>query len=157
MYIKLINIGKTSTSYLREGEKEYEKRLKHYVKFERIDLKEIKTGKQESIKEIKKKEANLVLSQVKDSDVLVLLDENGEHYTSPEFAKWIRKRQLSGKKKWVFLVGGAYGFDDSIYERSNEMLSLSKMTFSHQMIRLFFLEQLYRGHTILNGEKYHHS
>jgi 23S rRNA (pseudouridine1915-N3)-methyltransferase len=156
MYIKLINLGKTTLSYLREGEKEYEKRLKHYVKFERIDLKEIKARKQESVKEIKKKEANQVLSQVKDNDVLVLLDEKGTQYTSSEFAKWIGKKQLSGKKNWVFLIGGAYGFDESIYARSNEKVSLSKMTFSHQMIRLLFLEQLYRAHTILNSEKYHH-
>ncbi len=157
MYIKLINIGKTTKSYLREGEMEYEKRLNHYVKFERIDLKEIKTGKQKSVMEIKKKEADQVLSQLKDSDVLVLLDEKGEKYSSSEFAKWIAKKQRSGKKKWVFLIGGAYGFDKSIYARANEKVSLSKMTFSHQMIRLLFLEQLYRAHTILNGEKYHHS
>jgi 23S rRNA (pseudouridine1915-N3)-methyltransferase len=157
MNIKLINIGKTTISYLREGEMEYEKRLKHYVKFERIDLKEIKTRKQESLMEIKKKEADQVFSHLKQSDVLVLLDEKGEHYTSSEFAKWISKKQLSGKKNWVFLIGGAYGFDTSIYARSNEKLAISKMTFSHQMIRLLFLEQLYRGHTILNGEKYHHS
>ena len=89
--------------------------------------------------------------------MLVLLDDKGGQYTSSEFAKWIGKKQLSGKKSWVFLIGGAYGFDDMIYKRSNEQLSLSKMTFSHQMIRLLFLEQLYRAYTILNGEKYHHS
>ena len=157
MKIKLINVGKTTVSYLKEGEQEYEKRLKHYVKFERVDLKEIKSGKQESVKEIKKKEAIQVMSQIKDSDVLVLLDDKGGQYTSSEFARWIGKKQLSGKKSWVFLIGGAYGFDDKIHKRSNEKLSLSKMTFSHQMIRLLFLEQLYRAYTILNGEKYHHS
>ena len=157
MNIKLINLGKTTTSYLIEGEKEYEKRLKYYVKLERVDLKEIKTGKQESVMEIKRKEAIQVLKHLKEGDVLVLLDEKGEQYSSSEFAKWIAKKQLSGKKKWVFLIGGAYGFDKSIYARANEKVSLSKMTFSHQMIRLLFLEQLYRAHTILNGEKYHHS
>ena len=150
----MINVGKTTESFLREGEVEYENRIKHYIKFQRIDL---KVGKKKSIKEIKREEAKQILSQVSDRDLLILLDEKGDQYTSVEFSKWIEKKRMSGKKNWVFLVGGPYGFDESIYTRSNERVSLSKMTFSHQMIRVIFLEQLYRAHTILNGERYHHN
>ena len=156
MKIKLINLGKTTVPYLREGESDYENRLKHYIKFERIDIKDIKVGKNTSTELLKKEEAEHVFSCIKENDVLVLLDEKGELYCSIEFSKWMIKKQASNSRQLVVLIGGAFGFDSSIYARANEKISISKMTFSHQMIRLLFLEQLYRAHTILKGEKYHH-
>ncbi|MDC3309278.1 23S rRNA (pseudouridine(1915)-N(3))-methyltransferase RlmH [Crocinitomicaceae bacterium] len=157
MYIRLINIGKTTVPYLKEGELEYEKRLKHYLKFERIDLKELKSSKKQSHEILKKNEAELILKTIKPNDVVIILDEQGADYSSEDFSKWLNKKEITGLKQLIFIIGGAYGFDKSIYERANEKLSISKMTFSHQMIRLLFLEQLYRAKTILNGEKYHHS
>ena len=157
MNIRLINIGKTTVPYLKEGELEYEKRLKHYLKFERIDLKELKSSKKQSHEILKKNEAELILKIIKPNDVVIILDEKGDHYTSEDFSKWLNKKEITGLKQMIFIIGGAYGFDKSIYDRANEKLSISKMTFSHQMIRLLFLEQLYRAKTILNGEKYHHS
>ena len=99
----------------------------------------------------------MILKIIKPNDVVIILDEKGDHYTSEHFSKWLNKKEMTGLKQMIFIIGGAYGFDKSIYERANEKLSISKMTFSHQMIRLLFLEQLYRAKTILNGEKYHHS
>ena len=157
MNVRLINIGKTTVPYLKEGELVYEKRLKHYLNFERIDLKEIKTSKNQSNALLKKSEAELILKMIKPNDVVIILDEKGDHYTSEHFSKWLNKKEITGLKQMIFIIGGAYGFDKSIYDRANEKLSISKMTFSHQMIRLLFLEQLYRAKTILNGEKYHHS
>ena len=156
MNVKLIAIGKTTISFLKEGENEYENRLKHYIKYERIDIKEINSGKKLPIDVLKKKEANLIFNHLKENDILILLDEKGRQYSSCDFSIWFNKKQNTGVKQLVFLIGGAYGFDTSIYERSNEKISISMMTFSHQMIRLLFLEQLYRAHTILKGEKYHH-
>ena len=157
MNVRLINIGKTTIPYLKEGELIYEKRLKHYLNFERIDLKEIKTSKNQSNELLKKSEAELILKIIKPNDVVIILDEKGDHYSSEDFSKWLNKKEIRGLKQVVFIIGGAYGFDKCIYNRANEKLSISKMTFSHQMIRLLFLEQLYRAKTILNGEKYHHS
>ena len=156
MNVKLITMGKTSASYLREGEVEYQSRLKHYMKFERIDLNDLKVSQKASSNEVKKKEAILILKQIKPTDQIVLLDENGHDFSSIEFSKWFEKKSLSGIKSLVFIIGGAFGFDNSIYERANEQISLSSLTFSHQMVRLFFLEQLYRSGTILKREKYHH-
>ncbi len=157
MNVRLINIGKTTVPYLIKGELEYEKRLKHYLKFERLDLKESKFSKKQSIDLLKKKEAELILKQLEPKDQVVLLDEKGLEFTSKQFSQWISKKEMTGLKQLNFIIGGAYGFDKTIYERSNEIISISQMTFSHQMIRLLFLEQLYRAKTILNGEKYHHS
>ncbi len=154
--MKLITMGKTSASYLREGEFEYQSRLKHYMKFERIDLNDLKVSQKASSNEVKKKEAILILKQIKPKDQVVLLDENGHDFSSIEFSKWFEKKSLSGIKSLVFIIGGAFGFDNSIYERANEQVSLSSLTFSHQTVRLFFLEQLYRSGTILKREKYHH-
>jgi len=156
MNVKLITMGKTSASYLREGEFEYQSRLKHYMKFERIDLNDLKVSQKASSNEVKKKEAILILKQIKPKDQVVLLDENGHDFSSIEFSKWFEKKSLSGIKSLVFIIGGAFGFDNSIYERANEQVSLSSLTFSHQTVRLFFLEQLYRSGTILKREKYHH-
>lgn len=157
MNVRLINIGKTTVPYLKEGELVYEKRLKHYLNFERIDLKEVKTSKNQSNALLKKSEAELLLKMIKPNDVVIILDEKGDQYSSENFSKWLNNKEIRGPKQLVFIIGGAYGFDKSIYDRANEKLSISKMTFSHQMIRLLFLEQLYRAKTILNGEKYHHS
>ena len=157
MNVRLINIGKTTVPYLKEGELVYEKRLKHYLNFERIDLKEVKTSKNQSNALLKKSEAELLLKMIKPNDVVIILDDKGDQYSSENFSKWLNNKEIRGLKQLVFIIGGAYGFDKSIYDRANEKLSISKMTFSHQMIRLLFLEQLYRAKTILNGEKYHHS
>jgi len=157
MNVRLINIGKTTVPYLKEGELVYEKRLKHYLNFERIDLKEVKTSKNQSNALLKKSEAELLLKMIKPKDIVIILDDKGDQYSSENFSKWLNNKEIRGLKQLVFIIGGAYGFDKSIYDRANEKLSISKMTFSHQMIRLLFLEQLYRAKTILNGEKYHHS
>ena len=154
--MKLFTIGKTSVSFLIEGEAEYQKRLKHYMRFERIDLNDIKLTQKLSQKEIKKKEGALLLSKLDANDIVVLLDERGAQMSSIQFAKWFEKKTISGVRNVVFIIGGAFGFDQAVYERANEKISLSDLTFSHQMVRLFFLEQLYRIASILKGEKYHH-
>ena len=156
MKIVLLSIGKTNIDFLREGINEYLKRLKFYVKFENIELNIIKNSKNLSKNELLKKEGELILNNISDSDFVISLDENGRGLTSLEFAKQISKYRVNSKKKIIFLVGGAYGFSDLIYSRSNDSISLSNMTFSHQMVRLFFVEQLYRSFTILNNESYHH-
>jgi 23S rRNA (pseudouridine1915-N3)-methyltransferase len=156
MKIVLITIGKTNEKYLIEGISDYQKRVKHYTNFERIEIANIKNAKNFSESELMKKEGELILKQIKNSDHLVLLDDKGKDFTSQKFAQKLQQWMLSGKKRLVFVVGGAYGFSDEIYKRGNEKLSLSKMTFSHQMVRLFFVEQIYRGYTILNNEPYHH-
>jgi 23S rRNA (pseudouridine1915-N3)-methyltransferase len=155
MHIKLILNGKTDESYLSEGISIYEKRLKHYCSFEQIILPSIKGGKLDA-EQIKEKEAELILKQIKNKDYVILLDEKGKQLSSIEFAKFISKQQLESVKTLVFIVGGPFGFSKSIYNRANYLLSLSKMTFSHQIIRLLFIEQLYRAFTIIKGEKYHH-
>lgn len=156
MNVKLITVGKTTANYLRDGEYEYQNRLKHYMKFERIDLNDLKVPQKTTPNEIKKNEAEIILKHLKPADEVVLLDENGKNFSSIEFSKWFEKRTLSGKKNLVFLIGGAFGFDKLIYERANDKIRLSSLTFSHQMVRVFFLEQLYRAGTILKREKYHH-
>ena len=157
MNIRLINIGKTTVPYLIDGELDYMRRLQHYLKFERLDLKEFKSVKNQSKEVLKKKEAELILKQLNPKDIVVLLDEKGKEMGSEHFSVWLEKKQMIGPKQIIFITGGAYGFDESVYRRADEIISISKMTFSHQMIRLLFLEQLYRAKTILNGEKYHHS
>ena len=156
MNVKLITIGKTVASYLIEGETEYQNRLKHYMRFECIDINELKGTHKMSQDEVKKKESELILNKLKASDVVILLDENGHDMTSMKFSKWFDKKGISGIRDLVFVIGGAYGFDNSIYQVANDKIRLSSMTYSHQMVRLFFLEQLYRAGTIIKGEKYHH-
>lgn len=156
MNVKLITIGKTSVSFLIEGEAEYQKRLKHYMRFERIDLNDLKASQKTSQKEIRKKEGDLLLSKLTPNDIVVLLDEKGTQMNSIQLAKWFEKKTISGARYVVFVIGGAFGFDNAVYDRANEKISLSNLTFSHQMVRLFFLEQLYRISSILKGEKYHH-
>ena len=156
MKIVLLTIGKTSEMYLIEGIAQYQKRLKHYTQFEMLEILNIKNAKNFSNAELMKKEGELILKQLQSSDHLVLLDDKGKDFTSPKFSEKLQCWMLSGKKRLVFVVGGAYGFSEEVYARGNEKLSLSKMTFSHQMVRLFFVEQIYRGYTILNNEPYHH-
>ena len=156
MKIVLLSVGKTNIDFIREGLDEYLKRLKFYVKFENIELNVLKNSKNLSKNELLKKEAELILSNISDSDFVINLDEKGRGLSSSEFAKQISKYRIMSKKKIVFIIGGAYGFSEAIYSRSNDSISLSRMTFSHQMVRLFFVEQLYRSFTILNNESYHH-
>ena len=156
MKIVLLSVGKTNIDFIREGIDEYLKRLKFYVKFENIELNVLKNSKNLSKNELLKKEAELILSNISDSDFVINLDEKGRVLSSSEFAKQISKYRIMSKKKIVFIIGGAYGFSEEIYSRSNDSISLSSMTFSHQMVRLFFVEQLYRSFTILNNESYHH-
>ena len=156
MKIKLIVLGKTNAKYLLEGEKEYEIRLKHYTKFEEIIIPDIKQTGKWSENELKKKEGQMVLAKLENSDHVILLDDKGKSYSSVEFANFLQQKMNRSLKSLVFVVGGAFGFSDEVYQRANGKLSLSKMTFSHQMVRLIFKEQLYRGFSILRGEKYHH-
>ena len=156
MKIVLLSIGKTSEEYLIEGIAQYQKRLKHYVQFELIEIPNIKKTQNFSKNELIKKEGELILNTIQASDYLVLLDDKGQDFTSVKFSKKVQQWMLSGKKRLVYVIGGAYGFSDAVYQRGNEKLSLSKMTFSHQMVRLFFVEQIYRAYTILNNEPYHH-
>jgi 23S rRNA (pseudouridine1915-N3)-methyltransferase len=156
MKITLLVIGKTQSDYLKIGEAEYLKRLKFYTNIDYCVIPAIKNTKSLTEEQQKTEEAKLLLSKIAPSDYCVLLDENGKNHTSEKFADFLNVKMVSGVKNLVFIVGGPYGFADSMYQRANEKLSLSKMTFSHQMVRLIFLEQLYRGFTILKGEKYHH-
>jgi 23S rRNA (pseudouridine1915-N3)-methyltransferase len=156
MKIVLLTIGKTNEKYLAEGISQYVKRLTHYIQFEMNEIPNLKNAKNFSKAELMKKEGGLILNYIKDSDHLVLLDDKGKDFSSPKFAQKLQGWMLSGKKRLVFVVGGAYGFSEVVYTRGNERLSLSKMTFSHQMVRLFFIEQIYRAYTILSHEPYHH-
>ncbi|HIP31153.1 MAG TPA: 23S rRNA (pseudouridine(1915)-N(3))-methyltransferase RlmH [Crocinitomicaceae bacterium] len=156
MKIKLICVGKTTSSYLIEGENEYLKRLKHFTSVEKIEIPELKNVKKMSENEIKKQEGELILKKIATSDYLILLDENGTEFNSVGFSKFLQKRMNSGAKTIVFVIGGAYGFSEEIYNKAQSKIALSKMTFSHQMVRVFFLEQIYRGFSILKGMPYHH-
>lgn len=157
MKILLLVIGKTDEDYLVTGIKKYVGRLGHYVSFEMKELPDIRNRKTLSEEQQKKGESFLLLSQLQPSDHVILLDERGKSYTSVEFSESLGKGMVSGAKRMVFLIGGPYGFDKEVYDRANALMSLSPMTFSHQMVRLIFLEQLYRAFTILKGEPYHHS
>ena len=156
MKVKLIVVGETNTKYLFEGEKEYEKRLSHYIKFEEIIIPDIKQSGKLSKSELKKKEGQLITAKLKNSDHVILLDDKGKSFSSIQFSEFLQQKMNSGLKSLVFVIGGAYGFSNEVYQRANSKLSLSIMTFSHQMVRLIFKEQLYRGFSILRGEKYHH-
>ena len=156
MKIKLIVVGKTSAAYLKDGELEYQQRLKHYARFEETIISDIKNPKNISKSELKNREGNLILSKIDNIDQVVLLDDKGKMFSSSDFSSYLHEKMIRSTKSLVFVVGGAFGFSDAVYERSNNKLSLSKMTFSHQMVRLIFKEQLYRAFTILKGEKYHH-
>ena len=149
-------MGKTSFPFLREGIDLYKSRLVHYVNFELIEIPDKKQGGTDSASVIKK-EGEILISKLVPSDFLVLLDERGKQLNSEELAKFVESKINLPVKHLVFVVGGAYGFSEGIYKRANSSLSLSKLTFSHQMVRLLFMEQLYRAFTIIKGEPYHHS
>ena len=154
--MKLIVIGKTKSKFLLDGENEYQKRLRHYCKFSELIIPDIKNGGKHSKKELKEKECSLILASIKSNDYVILLDDKGETLSSIEFSEFLNKKMVSSTYELVFIIGGAFGFSESVYRRANTKLSLSKMTFSHQMVRMIFKEQLYRAFTILKGEKYHH-
>ncbi len=156
MQIKLIAIGKTDHLAINQLIKEYESRLAHYIRFELEIIQDVKNTKSLSIAVQKEKEGEMILKKVSPSDELILLDERGKTYSSLDFSGFLQKKMNSGMKQLIFVIGGPYGFSENVYARSNGKLSLSKMTFSHQMIRPFFIEQLYRAFTILKNEPYHH-
>ena len=156
MKIELLTIGKTDQGYLSEGIKVYENRLRHYCNYSRREIPELKQASSLRESQIKEREGELVLKQVNDGDTLVLLDERGGWATSEGFSEKLEALMVRGTKRLVFLIGGAYGFSDAVYKRADGMISLSVMTFSHQMVRLIFTEQLYRAFTIIKGEPYHH-
>lgn len=157
MKILLLVIGKTDEDYLITGIKKYVGRLGHYVSFEMKEIPDIRNRKTLSEEQQKKAESFLLLQQMQPGDHVVLLDENGSAYTSVAFAENLEKLMASGAKRIVFVIGGPYGFAQEVYDKANAKMSLSAMTFSHQMVRLIFVEQLYRAFTILKGEPYHHS
>ncbi len=156
MQIKLIAIGKTDDKQLIALIERYEKRLKHYIKFTFDIIPDIKNVKNVSEKQQKEKEGELILKKISNTDVLILLDEKGKDFTSIAFADYLQKKMNAGIKQLVFVIGGPYGFSDAVYKKAQGEISFSKMTFSHQMIRLFVVEQIYRGFTILKNEPYHH-
>ena len=156
MNIQLLLIGKTSFPFIGEGMEEYTKRIRKYVDFSIKVIPDLKGTASWSIDRLQEEEGKRILKSLNSRDFVILLDERGKDPDSFEFARFIEKQMLESVKYMVFVVGGAYGFSGEVYNRGNMMLSLSKMTFSHQVIRLFFLEQLYRSFTILRGESYHH-
>lgn len=156
MKIKLVFVGKTKSKYLIEGESEYVKRLKYYCKLSEHTIKEIKNSSKLSKKEFLKMEGEQILKVIHKSDYVILLDDKGDKLSSVEFSDFLNNKINNSFKELVFIVGGAYGFSDNIYSRADGKISMSKMTFSHQIIRLIFKEQLYRAFTIIKGEKYHH-
>ena len=156
MKIKLLAIGKTDDKNLSQLITIYQNRLKHYIKFELEIIPDLKNAKNLSEKQQKEKEGELILGKLQPTDQLVLLDDKGKHYTSIEFSQFLQKKMNSGIKQLVLVIGGPYGFSEDVYKKAKGKLSLSKMTFSHQMIRLFIVEQIYRGFTILKNEPYHH-
>ncbi|MGY4539349.1 23S rRNA (pseudouridine1915-N3)-methyltransferase [Mucilaginibacter sp. UYNi724] len=156
MKITFITVGKTEDAYLKDGIEKYIKRLKHYTKLELVDIPELKNTKALTEDQQKAKEAELILKKITVQDHVILLDENGMAFTSVQFANYINKRSVSSSANLIFIVGGPYGFDQTVYQRANDKISLSRMTFSHQMVRLFFVEQLYRAYSIIKGEPYHH-
>ena len=155
MKIKLLSIGKTQEKYLKEGIDVYCKKLIHYFPFEYEELPALKQGNI-NVDEQKKREGEVILKKITSFDTVVLLDETGQQYSSVDFSQFIQQRMSQGNKQVVFVIGGAYGFSQEIYKRKDYLISLSAMTFSHQIVRLIFLEQLYRAGSILKNEPYHH-
>lgn len=149
-------VGKTTTGYLKPGIDDYTNRLKHYVPFDIQYVQDAKNTRNLSELQQKQNEGRSILASVDKSDYVVLLDEHGRDMTSVQFSEYIQKRMSSGARRVVFVIGGPYGFSQEVYDRANEKISLSKMTFSHEMVRVIFAEQIYRAFTILNHEPYHH-
>lgn len=156
MKVQFWVIGKTTDVYLLPGINDYLKRLRRYCQFDYVEFPAAKIGKNATEQETKNKEETAVLDRIEKSDFLVVMDEKGKEFSSKKFADFLSDHQMRGTKRLVFLIGGAYGFSDKIYKRSNSKIALSQMTFTHQMVRLIFTEQLYRAFTITKGEKYHH-
>ncbi|MEH6618014.1 23S rRNA (pseudouridine(1915)-N(3))-methyltransferase RlmH [Maribacter arcticus] len=157
MTIKLLAIGKTDSSELQELIDVYQKRLQHYINFEIDIIPDLRKTKNLSEEQQKNKEGELILKKLSPTDALILFDEKGKQFTSIEFSQYLQKKMNSGIKQLVFLIGGPYGFSNEVYNKASGKISLSKMTFSHQMVRLFITEQIYRGYTILKNEPYHHN
>ncbi len=156
MKITLLVVGKTSTSYLKAGIEEYVRRLAHYVTFDIQYLGDFKNAKNASENQQKTAEGRTILSSINTTDHVILLDEKGQEMTSVAWSQYLQRKMSSGIRRLVFVVGGPYGFSEDVYSRANGKVSLSLMTFSHEMVRLIFVEQLYRAFTILNHEPYHH-
>ncbi|MBQ7812746.1 MAG: 23S rRNA (pseudouridine(1915)-N(3))-methyltransferase RlmH [Bacteroidales bacterium] len=156
MKITLLTVGKTDRDWVRQGLDIYVSRLKHYIPFTLIEIPELKKVSALSRDQIKIKEGELILKNLKPTDDVILLDEHGKEYTSVQMARILQDKISYGCKDIVFIIGGAYGFSDAVYARADSKISLSKMTFSHQMVRTIFAEQLYRAFTIIKGEPYHH-
>ncbi len=156
MKITLLTVGKTDKDWVKQGMDIYVSRLKHYIPFSITEIPELKNVSALSKEQIKTKEGELILKNIKSADNLVLLDERGKEYSSTEFAKVLQDKINYEGKDIVFVIGGAYGFSEDVYRRANSRMSLSRMTFSHQMVRAIFAEQLYRAFTIIKGEPYHH-
>lgn len=156
MRITLLTVGKTNDLSFKNAISEYQKRLKFYISFDIEEIPALKNTKNLTEDNQKKKEGELILKSIQTDDEVVLLDDKGSEFTSKQFASYIEKKSASGLKRLVFVVGGPYGFSEEVYQRANDKVSLSRMTFSHQMVRLVFTEQLYRAMTIIKGEPYHH-
>lgn len=156
MNIELLTVGKTNIKFILEGIADYTKRLTHYIPFVMTAVPDVKNVSKLDKEQQKTAEGQKILSLIQPGDFVVLLDERGKQYTSIEFSSFIEKGILVGRKKMIFVVGGPFGFSKEVYDRADSQLSLSKMTFNHEMVRLFFVEQIYRAMTILRGEQYHH-
>ena len=156
MKITLLTVGKTDRDWVRQGLELYISRLKHYIPFSLVEIPELKNVSALSTEQIKVKEGELILKNIRPGDDLILMDERGKMQTSTEFAKFLQDKISYIGKDIIFVIGGAYGFSQAVYDRADSKISLSKMTFSHQMVRAIFAEQLYRAFTIMRGEPYHH-
>jgi len=156
MKVTLLEIGKTEADYLKKGIEIYLKRIAHYITFNELVIPSLKKSASLSEAQQKQKEGELILNMLSPNDELILLDEKGEQFSSVAFARFVEKKMVEGNRNIVFAIGGPYGFSSEVYARSRSKISLSEMTFSHQMVRLIFAEQFYRAMTILKGEPYHH-
>ena len=157
MKLAIIWVGKTSTDYISKAIDTYVQRIGHYMPIEVIEVADVKNAKNMDVAQLREKEGELIIKQLRADDYVVFLDDKGKQMSSTEFAHWIDKQNMnSGIKRLVFVIGGAYGFSDAVYQRANSKISLSRMTFSHQMVRAIFVEQIYRAFTIMKGEPYHH-
>ena len=157
MKILILFLGKTDKKYIKEGIDDYVKRLNNYLPFELNETPELKKNRNLSIELQKEREGELILGQINKGDYVVLLDEHGFEFSSLEFSKWIENKMIMSLRQLVFVAGGPYGFSEAVYQRADYKLSLSKLTFSHQMVRMIFVEQLYRAMTIIKNEPYHHN
>ena len=156
MEICVISVGKVVSEWISKGIGIFESRIAHYIKYSSLTIPDIKNSKSLSIENIKEEEGKAILAHINSSDFIVLMDEKGKEFTSREFASWNQKKMNSGIKRLVIIIGGPYGFSQTLYSKANSLIALSKMTLTHEMARLILTEQLYRAMTILKGEQYHH-